>query len=75
MGQIRDQELLDKIALRIKRLREEKGVTQEAFYYETGIHLARIESTKSNISVSTLKAICDQFGISLIEFFERTELN
>lgn len=38
-------------------------------YIDTNIHIARIETAKVNISVSTLKAICDYFGISLAEFF------
>ena len=69
MGQIRNQELLNKIAHRIKKLREKTSTTQEQFYFDTGIHLARIETGKTNISVSTLDAICKYFNLSLEEFF------
>ena len=62
--------LLSKIARRIKQLREEKGISQDLFYIDTDIHIARIETGKSNITVSTLSAICDYFGISLIDFFK-----
>ncbi len=62
--------LLSKIAIRIKQLREEKGISQEFFYIDTDIHIARIETGKSNITVNTLSAICDYFGISLIDFFK-----
>lgn len=62
--------LVSKIARRIKQLREEKDISQDMFYIDTDIHIARIETGKSNITVSTLSAICDYFGISLSEFFK-----
>lgn len=70
MKQVRNQELLLKIALRIKQLRELKGVSQEIMYMDTQIHVARIETAKVNISVSTLDAICQYFGITLGDFFQ-----
>ena len=70
MKQIRNQELLLQIALRIKQLREKRGVSQEIMYMDTQIHVARIETAKINVSVSTLHAICAYFGISFAEFFE-----
>ena len=62
-------ELISKIVNRIKQLRNEKGVSQDTFYIDTDIHIARIETGKVNITVSTLQDICDYFGISLIDFF------
>ncbi|MBB4038012.1 transcriptional regulator with XRE-family HTH domain [Dysgonomonas hofstadii] len=66
-------ELLAKIAQRIKQLRMDKGVSQETFYIDTDIHIARIEAGKSNITVSTLNDICSYFGISLSDFFSVIE--
>ena len=71
--QIKNTALLKKISKRIKSLREEHGITQEVFYSDTNIHLARIETAKGNISVSTLDAICKYFKISITEFFEGIE--
>lgn len=68
--QRRDTVLLSKIAIRVKQLREERDISQEMFYIDTDIHIARIESGSSNVTVSTLKAICDYFGISLVDFFK-----
>ena len=73
MGQIKDEILLKKISLRLKALREEKGVSQEQLYNETDIHIARIETAKVNISVSTLSKLCNYFEISLTEFFSKIE--
>ncbi|NQX97348.1 MAG: helix-turn-helix transcriptional regulator [Flavobacteriales bacterium] len=69
--QIVNQELLRKISLRIKELRKVKKVRQEGFTADTGINVGRIESCKSNFSVTTLLNICDYFEISLEEFFSK----
>jgi transcriptional regulator with XRE-family HTH domain len=63
-------ELLSKIVKKIKQLREEKHISQEMFYFDTEIHIARIETGKINITVSTLKDICDYFNISIVDFFD-----
>jgi transcriptional regulator with XRE-family HTH domain len=73
MGQIKDEILLNKIALRLKALREDKGISQEQLYNETDIHIARIETAKYNISVSTLSKLCKYFKISLTDFFSKIE--
>ena len=73
MGQIKDEILLKKIALRLKSLREERGISQEQLYNETDIHIARIETARVNISVSTLSKLCGYFKISLAEFFTKIE--
>lgn len=70
MKQLRNQELLMQIALRIKQLRELNGISQEVMYMDTQIHVARIETAKINVSVSTLESICRYFGITLAEFFD-----
>jgi len=55
---------------KIKQLRELQNVSQEAFYIDTDIHIARIETGKLNIIVSTLQDICNYFNISLSDFFQ-----
>ena len=62
MAQYRDEQLLQKIALRLKGLREHKGLSQEQVFHDTEIHIARIETAKLNISVSTLSKLCDYYG-------------
>ena len=73
MVQIKDEILLKKIALCIKKIRSETTITLDDFYVDTGIHLARIEIGQTNITVSTLAKICSYFNISLKEFFTRLE--
>lgn len=71
--QYQDKELLNKIILTIKEVRKSSGITLETFYFVTGIHLARIEQGKTNISVSTLSKICNYFEINLVDFFKEVE--
>jgi transcriptional regulator with XRE-family HTH domain len=72
--QIKDDELLSKIVFGIKKLRQEKNITQEEFYNYTGIHISRVETGNINISVSTLREILNYFQISLKEFFNEIDL-
>lgn len=69
MGQLRNKKLLLRIAVQIKSLRAQRGLTQEEVYNDTNIHLARIETGKINVSVSTLEQLCNYFEISLSDFF------
>ncbi|HHC78605.1 MAG TPA: XRE family transcriptional regulator [Flavobacteriia bacterium] len=73
MAQIKDDILLKKIALCIKQIRKDAAITLDDFYVDTGIHLARIEQGKTNISIITLSAICNYFDISLKDFFSLLE--
>jgi transcriptional regulator with XRE-family HTH domain len=73
--QYQDKELIYAIILTLKELRESRGITLEIFYFDTGIHLARVEQGKTNISISTLSKICNYFEISLVDFFKKVEVN
>jgi len=70
-----NKELLWKIAKRVKTLREEKGITQEVFYNDTGIHIGRIERAQRNISVTTLDQICTYLEVDLAVFFKELGSN
>lgn len=70
MGQIRNEVLLERIGKRVRSLRENAKLTQEEVYNDTGIHIGRIETATSNVSVSTLEAICRYFEIGLDQFFK-----
>lgn len=67
--QWRDDMLIRRIAGRLKELRMRKGVSQEAVYDTTGIHIGKIETEQYNITVSTLSKLCDYYGVTLDEFF------
>lgn len=67
-------ELLTKqIALQIRKLRQSKNLSQETVFLDTDIHCARLEQGKQNVTVSTLKYLCDYFEITLSDFFKDIE--
>jgi transcriptional regulator with XRE-family HTH domain len=70
MAQLRDEILLKKVVTKIKKLREQRGISQEQFYNDTNINIARIESTKANVSITTLNAICKYFSLTVSEFLK-----
>jgi transcriptional regulator with XRE-family HTH domain len=52
----------------LKELRKLKNVTQEEVHNETGIHVARIEQGKRDISFTTLCKLAEYFGVELNAF-------
>ena len=74
MSHIRDDKLLLCIALVLKELREARGVSQQDVFLETNVHIGRIETCKSNVTVSTLLVLLKFFNIKMSEFYMRVEL-
>lgn len=69
MHHVRNQLLLEKIGRRLKAIREKSGLTQEDVFNDTRIHIGRIETATTNVSVSTLDALCKYYKIELDQFF------
>lgn len=67
---IRNQVLLNEIGFRIKALREKSNLTQEEVFNDTKIHIGRIETATSNVTVSTIEAICKYFDIGIEQLFK-----
>lgn len=63
--------LLEKLARRVKQLREEKGLTQYQCYIDTKIHFGRIERGERDISFTTLFKLCDFFEMNVDEFLNQ----
>jgi transcriptional regulator with XRE-family HTH domain len=63
-----EKEVLLELAKKIKELRLTKKLTQEEVYNDTGIHVARIEQGKRNVSFTTLKKLTKYFEVSLKYF-------
>ena len=74
-NQWRNDVLLNEIARRLRECRRAIGKSQEAVYFDTGIHVGRIEIAQYNISVSTLSRLCQYYGITLEELFKGIETN
>lgn len=67
-------ELNKQIAIRLKKLREEKKFSQDDVYIDTDLNIARIEVGRTNITVSTLSILCKLYEITLEEFFKGIEM-
>lgn len=58
------------VVYRLQRLRQERGYTLQEVYDATGVHIARLESKKANMTVTTLGTLCHFYDISLEVFFQ-----
>ena len=59
--------------LRVKQLREERGLSQRAFSDSIGMshtYLADIERGSRNVSIDNVKRIADGFGITVRDLFQ-----
>ena len=68
-----ENELLEKVGLQIRQLRQSKELSQEKFALLIDMdrtYLASIENGKRNVSIINIKKIADGFGISLSELFQ-----
>ena len=65
--------LVEKVAARIGRLREERGLTQEELAARVGIsraYLARIETARHNLTVPMLERLAKALRVKPAAFFE-----
>lgn len=61
-----------RVGLRIKELRAELGMSQEAFVYSIEMsrtYFAEVETGKRNVSIENIDRIARGLGVSLKEFF------
>lgn len=58
------------VIYRLQRLRHERGYTLQEVYDATGVHIARLESKKANMTVTTLGTLCQFYNVSLETFFQ-----
>ncbi|KAB2914510.1 MAG: helix-turn-helix transcriptional regulator [Bacteroidetes bacterium] len=70
MSQYRDDEVLDAVVKGLKKLRTELRITMEDVYNDTGLNISRIEGGKANITISTLRKLCNYYQLPLYKFFK-----
>ena len=62
-----------RVGLRVKELRGELGMSQEAFAYSIGMsrtYLAEVEVGRRNVSIENIDRISRGLGVSLRGFFD-----
>ena len=62
--------LLRSIAERLKRLRIERGYTQEVVTDRTGVNVGLYEVGTTNITIVLLTVLCNCYDVALDEFFK-----
>ncbi|HVF74166.1 MAG TPA: helix-turn-helix transcriptional regulator [Acidimicrobiales bacterium] len=70
-------ELLQKLALRVRRRRKELGLSQEALALKAGLqrsHVGHVEQAKRDVRFSTLVKLAFALGIDLGELLKGIEL-
>lgn len=68
-----DRDVRMQVGLRIKELRAEAGLSQDALAYAIDMsrsYLAEVETGKRNVSVQNLERIAEGLGVSLDRFFD-----
>lgn len=70
---LRNDTLINAIALELGELRAALSLSQEFVYNDLGIHIGRIETGSTNLSVSTLDVLLKYYNISFSEFFMQVE--
>jgi len=68
-------DIKEKIGLRLRDLRKEKGLSQEKFAFECNLdrtYITSIELGKRNVSIVNIEKIAEALNISVEEFFNST---
>lgn len=67
-------EILLKIAAKLRLLRRKAGLLQTTVSVETGLNMGRLEGGRGNVTLTTLERVCQYYGITLDEFFKDIEI-
>jgi transcriptional regulator with XRE-family HTH domain len=73
----RVEDLLSYIGANVRRLRQQRGLTQAALAEALDVELRtvqRIESGKANVAISTLVEIGDLFGVKGTDLLKEAEM-
>lgn len=69
---MKDKEILKLVGARIRLLRKERGLSQEALGEKGGFHfsyIGQVERGEKNISLLNLAQIAEALGVNLIQLF------
>ena len=73
-----DKDLGNSLLLRLGRqlqaVRKDRNLTQRDVYQQTGIHAARIERGKVNLSFTTLLTLCQVLGVKMWEVLKALDV-
>ncbi|WP_294537722.1 helix-turn-helix transcriptional regulator [uncultured Rhodoblastus sp.] len=73
MSQPKQESAREVFARNLRRLRRERGVTQEQLSHSTGLnqsYLSEVEAGKRNISIDNIDALAKALGVGIVVLFE-----
>jgi len=68
-----DDPILEEFGLRLRKLRKERGYSQEGFALECGLdrsYVGAIERGERNLSLRNIKTMAKRLGITLSDMFD-----
>jgi len=68
------ESLLLRLGRQLQAVRKERNLTQRDVYQQTGIHAARIERGKVNLSFTTLLTLCQTLGVKMWEVLKALDV-
>ena len=63
----RNNEILQKIAAKLRLLRRKAGLLQKTVSAETGLNMGHLEGARKNVTLTTLERWCEYYNITLDE--------
>jgi transcriptional regulator with XRE-family HTH domain len=66
--------LLLRLGRQLQAVRKDRNLTQRDVYQQTGIHAARIERGKVNLSFTTLLTLCQALGVKAWEVLKALDV-
>lgn len=67
--QQRNDFFIEQVAAGLKAVRLKRNLTQEVVRFDTDLNIARIESGRHSVSLTTIADLCDYYHITPGEFF------
>ena len=75
-GVNRDPTVLVRFGIQVRKLREGRGISQEAFAAECGLdrtYVSGVERGKRNVSLQNIEVLAKTLGVSMSKLFEGLE--
>lgn len=71
----RNNEILQKIAAKLRLLRRKAGLLQKTVSgRKPGLNMGHLEGARKNVTLTTLERLCEYYNITLDEFFKDIDI-
>jgi transcriptional regulator with XRE-family HTH domain len=70
MEELPIETIVTQLVQRLQHLRQTRNLTLQEVYDATGVHIARLESQRANMTVRTLVILCRYYQVTLADLFQ-----